>query len=56
MMINMRKELDKVKNAMKGKIAINLDGMIKRIAFWSAPYHLNFVSHSWRVMMALKIP
>ena len=30
MMKNMRKELDKVKNAMKGKIAINLDGMIKR--------------------------
>lgn len=25
----MRKELDEVKNAMKGKTAINLDGMIK---------------------------
>ena len=30
MMKNMRKELDKVKNAMKGKTTINLDGMIKR--------------------------
>ena len=30
MIKNMRKELDKVKNALKGKIAINLDGMIKR--------------------------
>ena len=30
MMRNMRKELDKVKNAMKGKTAMNLDGMIKR--------------------------
>ena len=26
----MRKELDEVKNAMKGKKMINLDGMIKR--------------------------
>ena len=30
MMKNIRKELDKVKNAMKGKTTINLDGMIKR--------------------------
>ena len=30
MMKNMRKELDEVKNAIKGKTAINLDGMIKR--------------------------
>ena len=30
MMKNMRKELDEIKNAMKGKIAVNLDGMIKR--------------------------
>ena len=30
MMKNKRKELGKVKNAMKGKTAINLDGMIKR--------------------------
>ena len=30
MMKNMRKELDKVKNAMKGKTAINLDNMIKK--------------------------
>ena len=29
-MKNMRKELDEVKNAMKGKTTINLDGMIKR--------------------------
>ena len=29
-MKNKRKELGKVKNAMKGKTAINLDGMIKR--------------------------
>ena len=31
MMKNMRKELDEVKNAMKGKTTINLNGMIKRI-------------------------
>ena len=31
MMKNMRKGLDKVKNTMKGKTTINLDGMIKRI-------------------------
>ena len=30
MMKNMRKELDEVKNTMKGKTTINLDGMIKR--------------------------
>ena len=30
MMTNMRNELDKVKNATKGKTVINLDGMIKR--------------------------
>ena len=30
MVKNMRKELDKVQNAMKGKIVINLDGMIKK--------------------------
>ena len=31
MMKNMRKELDKVKIAMKDKTTINLDGIIKRI-------------------------
>ena len=31
MMKNIRKELDEVKNAIKGKIAVNLDGMINRI-------------------------
>ena len=31
MMKNMRKELDEVKNAIKGMTGINLDGMIKRI-------------------------
>ena len=30
MMKNMRKELDEVKNAMKDKTTINLDGIIKR--------------------------
>ena len=30
MMKNMTKELDEVKNTMKGKTSINLDGMIKR--------------------------
>ena len=30
MMKNMRKELDEVKNAMKGKTTMNLDDMIKR--------------------------
>ena len=30
MVKNMKKELDEVKNAMKGKTAINLDGNIKR--------------------------
>ena len=31
MMKNMRKELNEVKNAMKGKTTMNLDGMIRRI-------------------------
>ena len=31
MMKSLRKELDEVKNAMKGKMAMNLDGMLKRI-------------------------
>jgi len=31
MMKNMRKELDEVNNAVKGKTAMNLDGMIKRM-------------------------
>ena len=31
MMKSLRRELDEVKNAMKGKIAMNLDGMLKRI-------------------------
>ena len=31
MMKNMRKELDEVKNAIKGMTGINLDGNIKRI-------------------------
>ena len=30
MMKNMRNELDEVKNTMKGKTTMNLDGMIKR--------------------------
>ena len=30
MMKNIRNELDEVKNAMKGKTTMNLDGMIKR--------------------------
>ena len=30
MMKNMRKELNEVNNIMKGKTAMNLDGMIKR--------------------------
>ena len=30
MMKNMRNELDEVKNIMKGKTTINLNGMIKR--------------------------
>ena len=29
LMKNMRKELNKVKNSMKGKTAMNLDGMLK---------------------------
>ena len=29
-MMNLRRELDKVKNAMKGKTALNLNGMLKR--------------------------
>ena len=32
MMQSLRRELDKVKNAMKGKTTMNLDGMLKRIA------------------------
>ena len=30
LMQNLRKELGEVKNAMKGKTAMNLDGMLKR--------------------------
>ena len=30
MMKSLRRELDEVKNAMKGKMAMNLNGMIKR--------------------------
>ena len=30
MMKNMRKEIDEIKNAIKGKTAVNLDSMIKR--------------------------
>ena len=30
MMKSLRRELDEVKNAMKGKTAMNLDGMLKR--------------------------
>ena len=30
MMKSLRRELDEVKNAMKGKMAMNLDGMLKR--------------------------
>lgn len=30
MMRSLRRKLDKVKNAMKGKMAMNLDGMLKR--------------------------
>ena len=61
-MKNMRKELGKVKNAIKGKITINLDGMIKRT---DSPFIANilecllppnFVSHSRRFTMALRIP
>ena len=60
MMKNMRKELDEVKNTMKGKTAMNLDGRIKRDSpftasvlecplppkFRSAPCLPNFVSLS----------
>ena len=31
LMKSLRKELDEVKNAMKGKTTMNLDGMLKRI-------------------------
>ena len=31
MMKSLQRELDEVKNAMKGKMAMNLDGMLKRI-------------------------
>ena len=62
MMKSMRKELDKVNNAMKGKTTINLDGMIKKTdspftaSVLDAPCLPNSVSHSWRSTMALRIP
>ena len=31
MIMSLQKELDEVKNAMKGKTAMNLDGMLKRM-------------------------
>jgi len=62
MMKNMRKELDEVKNAMKGKRTINLDGMIKRTdspfiaSILECPFLPNSVSYSWRFTMELRIP
>ena len=42
MMKNMRKELDEVKNAMKGKTMLNLDGVIKRTYL---PFTANVLEH-----------
>ena len=58
MMKSLRKELDRVKNAMKGKTAMNLDGMLKRT---DSPFTANvlecplppsFVCRRWSFMMA----
>ena len=43
MMKNVRKELDKVKNAMKGKTTINVDGIIKRT---NSPFTANVLKCS----------
>lgn len=59
-MMKMRKELNKVKNAMKGKTTINLDGMIKRIdspfiaSVLDCPMPPSSVFLNWRSMMVLK--
>ena len=60
MMKNMRNELDEVKNAMKRKTTMNLDGMIKRTdspftaSVLECPCLPNFVSLNWRSTMALR--
>ena len=60
MMRNMRKELDEVNNAMKGKTAINLDGMIKMTdspfttSVLECPCLPSSTSQSWRSMMVPK--
>ena len=62
MMKNMMNELDEVKNAMKGKTVINLNGIIKRTdspfiaSVLECPLLPNFISHSWRFMMVLRNP
>ena len=56
----LRNELDEVKNAMKRKTTMNLDGMIKRTdspfiaSVLECPCLPNFVSLSWRSTMALR--
>jgi len=55
MIKSLRRELDEVKNAMKGNTAMNLDSMLKRT---DSPFTANvlecrsFVCHSWSFMMA----
>ena len=62
MMKNMRKELDEVKNALKGKTAINLDGVIKRIdspftaSVLVCPLPPKFHLPQLEVYVALRIP
>jgi len=43
-MKNMRKELDEVKNTMKGKTTMNLDGMIKRT---DSPFTTSVLECPW---------
>ena len=46
-MKNMGKELDEVKNAMKGKTMINLDGMIKRT---DSPFTASVLESPWQAL------
>ena len=62
MMKDMRKELDEVKNAMKGKIAVNLNGMIKRTdspfvtGFLECPLPPKFCLHQLEIYDGTKDP
>nr|POF21362.1 hypothetical protein CFP56_43486 [Quercus suber] len=60
--LNVRKEIDELKSAMKDKSEENLDGMIRRTdspftnEVLNCPSHQNSISHSWSRMAVPRIP